>query len=393
MTQTMLYVHIFGGYIAVIAGYAALFSKKGGWLHRRAGLIFVTGILIMGAGAVYVGLVKDLFTWTGGITTPYFAITSLITVRRKGEPNRLLEGALMLIPIGFGLNAIRGGIAVWALPGHQLQGVPAAMMFISGGLLLMAAAGDLRILLRGPLEGTQRLARHLWRMLWAMFAATGSFFLIAKRVPEPIRWAPLRLVLAFLPLVMLFFWLWKVRRRSASAIGARSVSTSMENRVMKSIAVVVLALLPGVAGAQLSSVQTGERVRVWIPEPWLQHDQTPWRRQLLRGTVASTTGDTLHLTVPGTEGTLSVARSSITRLDVSRGRPSRGASAIERAFSGAIVGAISVALRNDPYGRKWPNYSRHWRAAEEGAKWGAAFGAVLGFTFPTERWRRVRLGH
>ena len=34
-----------------------------------------------------------------------------------------------------------------------------------------------------------------------------------------------------------------------------------------------------------------------------------------------------------------------------------------------------------------------WRAAEEGAKWGAAVGATIGFIFPTERWRRVRLGY
>ena len=54
-------------------------------------------------------------------------------------------------------------------------------------------------------------------------------------------------------------------------------------------------------------------------------------------------------------------------------------------------GAISVALDNDPRGSEWPNYSRDWRAAEEGAKWGAAIGAVAGFIFPTERWRRVRL--
>jgi len=162
---------------------------------------------------------------------------------------------------------------------------------------------------------------------------------------------------------------------------------------MKSIALILLALMPSAASAQLSeSVQPGARVRVWVPEPWLQQDQSPWRRQLLRGTVASTTADTLRLIVPGTQGALSVARSSITRLDVSRGRPSRSVTAIERAFAGAIVGAISVALDNDPAGRRWPHYSRDWRAAEEGAKWGAAFGATLGFIFPTERWRRVRLG-
>jgi hypothetical protein len=223
MTQGMLYVHILGGYVAVIAGYAALFSKKGGWLHRRAGMLFVGAILLMGAGALVVGLARHLITWTGGITTPYFVITGVLTVRRTYQGNRWIDGMLMLIPIAFGLNAIRGGFAVWQLPGRQLQGVPAAMMFISGGLLLMAAAGDLRILMRGPLHGAQRLARHLWRMLWALFAATGSFFLIAKRVPEPIRWAPLRLVLAFLPLVLLFYWLWRVRRRSAPMTGRTNV--------------------------------------------------------------------------------------------------------------------------------------------------------------------------
>lgn len=151
------------------------------------------------------------------------------------------------------------------------------------------------------------------------------------------------------------------------------------------------AFAPVVANAQFPErVQSGARIRVWVPEPYMQ-EQGPWRRQQLRGTVASVTPDTLHLTVPGTDGTLAVARSSIRRLDISRGRPSRVASAFERAFAGAIVGAISVALDNDPTGSEWPHYSRDWRAAEEGAKWGAAIGAAVGFILPTERWRRVRL--
>ncbi|MGH7638523.1 MAG: hypothetical protein ACREOK_12820 [Gemmatimonadaceae bacterium] len=157
------------------------------------------------------------------------------------------------------------------------------------------------------------------------------------------------------------------------------------------IAALLIALVPGLANAQFpEAVQSGMRIRVWVPEPYMQ-EQGPWRRQQLRGTVASVTLDTLHLSVPGTEGTLAVARQSIRRLDVSRGRPSRVASAVERAFAGAIVGAITVVLDNDPRGSEWPHYSREWRAAEEGAKWGAAFGAAFGFFLPTERWRRVRL--
>ena len=166
------------------------------------------------------------------------------------------------------------------------------------------------------------------------------------------------------------------------------------NRFFAVLALTPLITLsnPAAANAQFPArVQSGARVRVWVREAYLQ-EKEPWHRQQLRGTVASLSADSLYLSVPGTAGTLAVARQSMLRLDVSRGRPSRVASALERAVGGAIVGAISTALNNNPKNDDWPHYSRDWRAAEEGAKWGAAFGAVLGFALPTEHWRRVRLG-
>jgi hypothetical protein len=156
----------------------------------------------------------------------------------------------------------------------------------------------------------------------------------------------------------------------------------------------VLALIavgPTVVAAQFPDrVQPGARVRVWIYEAY-QQENAPWRRQLLRATVSGVDNDVLRLTVPGAEGTLSVPRSAIRRLDVSKGPPSRAASAFERAVGFAIAGAIAAALENNPGSGEWPAYSRTWRAAEEGAKAGAVIGAVVGFVLPTERWRRVKL--
>ena len=157
-----------------------------------------------------------------------------------------------------------------------------------------------------------------------------------------------------------------------------------------SIGIVLLVAAAVPAGAQFDArVQPGVRVRVWLPESDRQ-EHGPWRRQLLRATVSHVSADSMRLVVPGSQGTLVVARADVRRLDVSRGT-SRVASAFERAVVFAITGAISTALENDPDGSEWPNYSRDWRAAEEGAKWGAAIGAVVGFAFPTERWRRVRV--
>jgi hypothetical protein len=156
------------------------------------------------------------------------------------------------------------------------------------------------------------------------------------------------------------------------------------------IGILLVGARSATTGAQLDQrVQPGVRVRAWLPEP-RQQDSGPWRRQLLRATVSEVSTDTIRLVVPGTSGSVAVARTTLRRLDVSRGT-SRPASAFERAFAFAVTAAISTALENDPGSNEWPHYSSNWRAAGEGAKWGAALGAVIGFVLPTERWRKVRL--
>jgi hypothetical protein len=61
----------------------------------------------------------------------------------------------------------------------------------------------------------------------------------------------------------------------------------------------------------------------------------------------------------------------------------------ERAVGGAIGGAITYALLNDPRRSGGPHYRTDWRAAGVGAAWGAGIGAVFGLALPSERWRRV----
>src|SRR5271155_5710231 len=59
---------------------------------------------------------------------------------------------------------------------------PAAMSFFFGAILLLATAGDIQMLARGGISGRQRVTRHLWRMCYGLFIATGSFFLGQQQV-------------------------------------------------------------------------------------------------------------------------------------------------------------------------------------------------------------------
>jgi hypothetical protein len=153
---------------------------------------------------------------------------------------------------------------------------------------------------------------------------------------------------------------------------------------------IAIAMLVGASslGAQFpADVRVGTRVRVWLPDSARQ-EQGPDRRQLLRGTVESVDGSTLRMRIPGAASSLAIPRSSVRRLDVSRG-VSRAASMAERAIGGAIGGAITFALLNDPRRSGGPHYNTDWRAAGVGAAWGGGIGAAMGLLFPHEQWRRV----
>ena len=92
------------------------------------------------------------------------------------------------------------------------HGVPIPMLFIFGAVGLLASMSDVRMIRSGGIRGARRLARHLRRMCFALFIASGSFFLgQADKFPESLRIIPLLIVLTLAPLVVLLYWLWRVR--------------------------------------------------------------------------------------------------------------------------------------------------------------------------------------
>jgi hypothetical protein len=65
---------------------------------------------------------------------------------------------------------------------------------------------------RRGISGTQRLARHLWRMCFALFIAAASIFLARQRLfPAFMRKTGVLYFLSFLPLILMIFWLVRVR--------------------------------------------------------------------------------------------------------------------------------------------------------------------------------------
>jgi len=224
----LLPIHIAAGGLALVLGALALLVKKGGTVHRRSGLLFVCAMLVMGSTASILGNVL------GGLMPVYFVGTALTTVRPVSPWTRTINVAAVAVAIGLALVDIVGGVKAFNSPRGSLDGVPFPMFFFLATVLIVAATGDLRIMRFGVPRGGPRLARHLWRMCFALFIAAGSFFSIRARVakilPEPFTSAPMRALPILLVFGAMFYWLWRVRGRRTLPVLVRHDSVPLATR-------------------------------------------------------------------------------------------------------------------------------------------------------------------
>jgi hypothetical protein len=230
--QITLLVHIAAGAVAIVTGYAALAAAKGGRLHRRIGVLFVYAMVVMALFAAWLGTSGgDLGNTLGALLTLYLVVTALTTVRPRTAVTRRVELVGMLVALAIGVVDTTVAVRSFAAGEVTVDGVPAAMILLFGVVALSAGMGDLRMMRAGGLLGARKIARHLWRMCYALWIATGSFFLgQADEFPESLRIWPVLAILAVLPLVAMFYWLWRVRVREAlrgmAVVREPSVSTA-----------------------------------------------------------------------------------------------------------------------------------------------------------------------
>lgn len=219
MRLPILVLHICAGVLGVLSGAAAMSFRKGSRRHRVAGNVFFVAMLVMGSSAAYLG---NVF---GGLFACYLVATAWLTARRREGETGIFDWAAFLFALAAGVLFVTHGVRLATGAVAPKPGVPVGMIFFLGFVVLLAAAGDLRMLVRGGVFGRQRIVRHLWRMCFSFFIATGSFFLGQQQVfPKAWRGAAVWFVPALLPLAAMIFWL--VRVRFTNAFRGKSVSSS-----------------------------------------------------------------------------------------------------------------------------------------------------------------------
>lgn len=217
MRFPILVLHICAGILGLLSGAAAISFRKGSRWHRVVGNVFFVSMLGMSTAGAYLAFMKhQMNNVFGGVLAFYLVTTAWATGRRRDGETSIFDWGALLVALAVGAVILTYGVEVANSPTGPKDGIPAGMYFFLGSVALLSAAGDVRMLVRGGVFGVHRIARHLWRMCFSLFIATGSFFLGQQQVfPHWLRKTNVLFLPAILPLILLIFWLFRVRFTNA----------------------------------------------------------------------------------------------------------------------------------------------------------------------------------
>ena len=213
----ILLFHICAGTSGLLSGAVAMSFRKGSRRHRVAGNVFVISMLSLSSSGAFLAFMKSQMNNVfGGVLTFYLVATAWATARRRDGETGIFDWVALLVALALGAVIVTYGLEAANSQTGLKGGIPAGMYFFLGSVALLSAAGDLRMLLHGGVFGAQRIARHLWRMCYALFIASGSLFLGQQQVfPAFLRRTNVLFVPAVLPLIWMIFWLIRVRFTNA----------------------------------------------------------------------------------------------------------------------------------------------------------------------------------
>jgi uncharacterized membrane protein len=220
-TTLAFVIHIGGGAVGLVSGTVALFARKGGYVHRKAGKVFVASMLLMAVFAVYLGFaVPDQITNVFiGIFALYLVATAWMTVRRREGVSGFFEKFALCValclcaPFAILTFQLAAGLPPLFTSAVPFKGAVLIAIYAFTTVLALAVIGDARVVLSGGLSGVSRISRHLWRMCLGLTLAAGSGFTngFARLLPGPYHVPTSFFLPQFLPLGLLVFWMIRVR--------------------------------------------------------------------------------------------------------------------------------------------------------------------------------------
>ena len=220
VTTLAFVLHVGAGFLALVSGSIAVIARKGARIHRAAGNVFFAAMLVMAIFAAWLavarpGQIINLFIAAFAF---YLVATGWMAVRRRpgsvGLPERLALAVSLLIcaPFAVVIFQIVSGVQLFK-SAFEIKGAILIALVSFSTVIAICAITDAKVVFFGGIDGAPRIARHLWRMCLGLTLAFGSAFTngFARLLPGPYHVPAAFFLPQFLPLILLIFWMIRVR--------------------------------------------------------------------------------------------------------------------------------------------------------------------------------------
>jgi hypothetical protein len=221
----MKWIHVIAGTLSILTGFVALCVAKGSPLHKRSGIVFAIAMLVMtSTGALLAAMKPERGSMLAGLLAFYLVCTSLLTVRRTVPESRAWLIGFMGMALTLGVVGYAFTYLAMTSANGRLDHLPPQPIFLFGTVALLGAALDARLLIANGIAGSHRIARHLWRMGFALWMATTSLFLGQPTIfPDFLRERMgLRAIPVLFVVAMIVYWLWRTLRTKKRPVPARA---------------------------------------------------------------------------------------------------------------------------------------------------------------------------
>ena len=183
------FLHVAGGFAALVVAPVAMITAKGGSTHRRWGKVYYRAMVVVGSTAVVLGLARpNPFLTMMAVFSFYTAFSGYRALRHKRpEPARrdLAAWAMALLTLAVSIGLVVLGITAPSPLWQRLSIV--AVVF--GALGAFLASLDLRALAHPPADPMRWWYAHMTRMLGSYIAAVSAFSVVNFTfMPLTTRW-------------------------------------------------------------------------------------------------------------------------------------------------------------------------------------------------------------
>ena len=215
--KIFLIIHILAGTISLLTGPLSIIVKKGGWAHRKAGIVFFYSMLAVSASALVLGTLHRIpFLFVVGIFSAYMNITGYRVLYQKQQgllhQTTRFDYAVSLIMLLFSTYFFFYG----AYLVYQKDTFGLVFVFFAQSSLRMLWQ-DWKLFKHKDIQPTTWLKLHIMRMVGTCVATFTAFAVVnSSSQLSLVSW----LLPAAIGVPVVLYWLRKIKPKQRKPVAA-----------------------------------------------------------------------------------------------------------------------------------------------------------------------------